>query len=164
MKSPHLLNLGNPRKVKDNLSELLNAAALQRIESEIEKNTRALIALARNHYRFASGVPANWRQKVSRLYYAGYNAARAVPGCMSTVNTPADVRDHQKFDTLPDDFPSRDRYSNQLAVLREDRNTCDYDHLSLAADLALGSRLATELVGDFLADVAMYLNDRALEM
>lgn len=164
MKTPHLLNLGNPRKVKDNLSGLLDAAALGLIELEIEGNTRALMALARTHYRFAMRQsPPNWRQKVSRLYYAGYNAARAlrlyVHGDYST-----DVKDHQKFEKLPDDFPSRSKYKNQLAILREDRNTCDYDHLSMASDLALGSRVAGELVRDFLDDVAVYLNNRGLNV
>ena len=138
MKTPHLLNLGNPRKVKDNLSGLLDATALGLIESEIEGNTRALMVLARTHYRFAARQSApNWRQKVSRLYYAGYNAARAlrlyVNGEYST-----DVKDHQKFENLPNDFPSRSRYINQLAILREDRNTCDYDHLSSAQRFGSG--------------------------
>lgn len=164
MKSQHLLNLGNPRKVKGNLSGILDAASLALIESEIEDNTRALMALARSHFRFASRQPpANWRQKVSRLYYAGYNAARAlrlyVNGEYST-----DVKDHQKFDNIPDDFPNRSRYTNQLAILREDRNTCDYDHISVAGDLALESRVATDLVRDFLEDVAVYLNNRGLKV
>ena len=36
MKSSHLLNLGNPRKVKENLSSILDRAALDSIETEIE--------------------------------------------------------------------------------------------------------------------------------
>lgn len=164
MKSPHLLNLGNPRKVKENLSGLLDANALGLIESEIEGNTRALMALARSHFRFAVRQSApNWRQKMSRLYYAGYNAARALRLHVSG-DYSADVKDHQKFDKLPDDFPDRSRYANQLAVLREDRNTCDYDHLSVAGDLALGSRAATELVRDFLDDVSAYLDNRGLKV
>ena len=164
MKTPHLLNLGNPRKVKDNLSGLLDAAALGLIESEIEGNTCALMALARTHYRFAVRQSApNWRQKVSRLYYAGYNAARALRLYLHGEYS-RDVKDHQKFNKLPDDFPSRFKYINQLSVLREDRNTCDYDHLSVAGDLILGSRLAGELVRDFLDDVAVYLNNRGLNV
>lgn len=163
MRSPHLLNLGNPRKVKENLSGLLDETALARIESEIERNAQALLALAHKHYRFAIVQGAsNWRQKVSRLYYAGYHATRAVRlyirGDYST-----EVRDHQKFDSLPDDFPSRSRYSNQFAILREDRNICDYDHLAVAGDLVLGSRQATDLVRGFLRDVEAYLGSHGLK-
>ena len=75
-----------------------------------------------------------------------------------------DVKGHQRFDKLPDDFPSRERYQNKFTVLREDRNTCDYDHVSKAKDLVLGSREATELVRDFLDHVTEYLSRRGLEM
>ena len=164
MRSPHLLNLGNARKVKQNLSGLLDAAALARIETEIEGNAAALFALANRHYRFADRQSApNWRQRVSRLYYAAYNAARAVrlyvAGDYST-----DVKDHQRFDKLPDDFPSRARYVNQLAVLREDRNTCDYDHISTASDLVLGSGGSTALVADLLRDVRDYLRAKGMNL
>lgn len=164
MRSPHLLNLGNPRKVKENLSGLLDAAALEKIESEIETNAAAMLALARTHYRFAQRLSAsNWRQKVSRLYYAGYNAARAVrlyvKGEYST-----DVKDHQKFDNLPEDFPNRPQYTNQLSILREDRNTCDYDHVSSENDLVLGSRASIELVRDFMYDVTAYLSGRGMKV
>ena len=164
MKSPHLLNLGNARKVKQNLSSILDAPALERIEAEIKANAVALLTLGRRHYRFARKQSApNWRQKVSRLYYAAYNSARAVrlyvAGEYST-----DVKDHQSFDKLPDDFPNRARYVNQLPVLRDDRNTCDYDHVSMASDLALGSADATALVRDFLHDVTTYLLGKGLSL
>lgn len=164
MKSPHLLHLGNPRKVKENLAGLLDAAALLRIENEIENNTARLLELARVHYRFAIRQSSpQWRHKVSRFYYAGYHAARAlrlyVHGEYST-----EVKDHHKFDKLPNDFPGLSRYTNQLAVLRGDRNTCDYDHLSRAGDLILGTRGAHELVSDFMRDVTQYLRDRGLRV
>ena len=163
MKSPHLLNLSNARKVKDNLSGLLDAAALETIESEIEANARSLLALARSHYRFAVRQSApNWRQRISRLYYAGYNATRAVRLYVSG-DYSTDVKDHQKFDKIPDDFPNHARYVNQLAILREDRNTCDYDHLSSTRDLALGSRDSTELICEYLKDVTAYLNKRGMK-
>ncbi len=162
MKSPHLLNLGNVRKVKNNLSGVLDEAALELIEREIQANAAALLALARHHYHFAERqLGPNWRQKVSRLYYAAYNAARAVR-LLITGDYSTDVKDHQKFDKLPSDFPSRDRYVNQLAVLREDRNTCDYDHISRARDLVLGTRDSTELVREFLKDASTYLSDKGM--
>lgn len=164
MKSPHLLNLGNVRKVKNNLSGVLDQAGLDRIESEIETNVVALMGLARCHYRFAERQSgSNWRQKVSRLYYAAYNAARAVR-LYVTGDYSTDIKDHQKFDKLPDDFPRRARYVNQLAVLREDRNTCDYDHISRASDLILGTRGSMELAREFLKDVRAYLNNRGMNL
>ena len=164
MKSPHLLNLGNARKVKQNLSAILDAPAMDCIEAEIEANVRALLALGIRHYRFAYRQSApNWRQKVSRLYYAAYNSGRAVrlyvAGDYST-----EVKDHQNVDKMPDDFPNRARYVNQLPILREDRNACDYDHLATASDLALGTHDSSELVKDFLDDVTTYLRGKGLTL
>ena len=163
-KQPHLLNLGNARKVKENLSGILSPSALDRIETEIAANTVSLIGLARKHYKFAAKQsPANWRQKVSRVYYAAYNAVRAVrfyvAGEYST-----EVKDHYKFDKLPDDFPHRARYVNQLAVLRTDRNTSDYDHLSSADDLILGSTRSAVLVKELLDDAVLYLRKKGLDL
>jgi hypothetical protein len=164
MRSRHLLNLGNARKVKENLSGILDTAALDSIEAEIEANVAGLLTLALRHYRFADRQSApNWRQRISRLYYAAYNAARAVRLYVSGEYS-TDVKDHQKFDKLPEDFPNRASYVNQLEVLREDRNTCDYDHISTASDLALGSGDSTALVHDFLRDVRAYLRDRGMSL
>jgi hypothetical protein len=47
LKKIHLLNLGNPRKVKENLSEILGHPELDKIESEIIGNAVALYRLGR---------------------------------------------------------------------------------------------------------------------
>lgn len=164
MRSPHLLNLGNARKVKENLSGVLDTAALDRLEAEIVANAIALFNLGRYHHIFAlRQSPRHWRQRVSRLYYAAYNVSRSVrlfvAGEYST-----EIKDHQKYENLPDDFPSKARYVNQLGILREDRNTCDYDHLSRASDLALGSTEATKLVNDFINDARIYLREKRLNV
>ena len=118
MKSSHLLNLGNPRKVKENLSSILDRAALDSIETEIEGNVLALLGLAKRYYNFARKQSnPNWRQKISRLYYAAYNASRAVRLYVSG-DYSTDIRDHQKFERLPNDFPNRAQYVNQIDVLR----------------------------------------------
>ncbi len=164
MRSPHLLNLGNPRKVKEHLSGILDSASLELIEADIVANTVALLSLAKNHYSFAIHLSrSNWRQRVSRLYYSAYNASRAVRLFVSG-DYSADVKDHQRFYNLPDDFPSRSEYVNKLQVLREDRNTCDYDHLSSDKDLVLGSRDSTKLVGEFLKDVFIYLKGKGIKL
>ncbi len=74
------------------------------------------------------------------------------------------MKDHQNYDNLPADFPRRARYVNQLAVLREDRNTCDYDHLCHVSDLVLGSTKATALVNDFVHDARNYLREKGLNV
>ncbi len=160
MRTPHLLNLGNPRKVIDNLSDILEPSALDAIENEIARNTIALFRLGQEHFRFAvKQSTRNWRQRISRLYFAAYNVSRAVRLWVSGEYS-TEVKDHQRFDKLPRDFPSQARFVNQLLVLREDRNTCDYDHTARARDLVLGTASATSLVEEFLQDAETYLISR----
>lgn len=162
MNMPSLLKLGNARKVKENLGGILDPEALEKIEKEIHLNASGLLKLAKSHYAFAvKQTNPNWRQKTSRLYYAAYNAARAVRffvhGEYST-----DAKDHQKLSHLPDDFPNRNQYATELPILREDRNLCDYDHLAKAGSLTLGSQQSKTLVQDFLRDAEHYLRSKGL--
>ncbi len=76
----------------------------------------------------------------------------------------SEVKDHKKFNKLPDDFPSKARYANQLDVLREDRNMCDYDHTCRASDLVLGTIQSTSLVKEFLDDAKSYLSLKGLKL
>ena len=164
MKSPHLLNLGNARKVRENLSGILDTTALALIEREIDANVVAFLTLGRRYYLFATDQSSqNWRHKVSRLYYAAYSVARGVR-LYVTGEYSTDVRDHHRFDKLPDDFPTRDRYVNQLSILREDRNLCDYDHIATARDLVLGSSNSAALVRDFMDDARSYLRGKGLSL
>jgi hypothetical protein len=150
--------------VKENLSGILDQAALDRIEAEIRANAKALYRLGRQHYLFALRQPSpHWRQRVSRLYYAAYNVSRAVRLFVSgTYST--EVKDHHKFKELPGDFPSKDRYANKLEILREDRNMCDYDHACCASDLVLGTIQSTSLVKEFLYAARSYLSVRGLKL
>ena len=77
---PHLLRAsGNVRKLKDNLVNVVDGAAISAIEDEICVNVIQLYALGRTHYFFALRQNnRSWRQKISRLYYAAYNVSRAV--------------------------------------------------------------------------------------
>ena len=162
MNRPNLLNLGNPWKVKQNLTSILTEDALAAIESEIEKNATDLYRLGLEHYRFAvSQSPQRWRQKVSRLYYAAYSVSRSVRLYVSGEYS-NEPNDHKNIGRLPDDFPNRSRFSNRLSVLRADRNTADYDHLSHARDLVISPTNAALLVEEFLTEVKNYLNDRGL--
>lgn len=164
MKSSNLLNLGNLRKVKENLTSILNPDALDAIEAEIKRHSVELCGLGFQHYRFAVKLPRqHWRQKVSRLYYAAYAVSRAlrlyVLGEYSR-----DRKDHQRIGQLPADFPDRSRLANKLSVLRDDRNTCDYDHASRAADLLIPTSEAVQLVRDFLAETKSYLKAKGLDI
>jgi hypothetical protein len=80
MKSPHLLRTGaNPRKLKENLVNVIDAGALDAIESEIRMNAAQLFSLGLSHYRFAARQNNRaWRQKISRLYCAAFNVSRSV--------------------------------------------------------------------------------------
>ena len=162
MKTSDLLKLGNPRMVKKNLAAILQEDALAAIESEIERNVTDLYRLGLQHYRFAvSQPPQRWRQKVSRLYYAAYSVSRSVRLYVSGEYS-TESGDHKNVGKLPDDFPNKARFSNQLSVLREDRNTADYDHISQARDLVISPSNATLLVKEFLTDVKSYFQGRGL--
>lgn len=162
MASSKLLNLGNVRKVQENLRSIVNQEAIDAIEAEIEENCNKLYALGLEHYRFAKKLPSrHWRQKVSRLYYSSYAASRAVRLYVSGEHS-TDVKDHQKIGSLPDDFPERARFSNKLSILRSDRNTCDYDHDSHATSLVTPTSEAIQLAKDFLDETRKYLKARGL--
>jgi hypothetical protein len=114
VKTPHLLlAAANPRKLKNNLVNVIDPRALGAIETEICANVAQLYVLGRHHYLFA--VRQNnraWRQKISRLYYGAYNASRAVRLCVSG-DFSEDSSDHRKIGDLPDDFPNQAAYKNR---------------------------------------------------
>jgi hypothetical protein len=165
MKSPHLLRASaNVRKLKENLVNVVDAVAISAIEAEICANVGQLYVLGRSHYYFAIRQNnRSWRQKISRLYYAAYNVSRAVRLCVGGEYS-IDVSDHKKIETLPDDFPNKNRYSNRLGVLRDDRNLCDYDHTAKIADLVIGVNDAVDLVQQFLNDAQSYMKRRGINV
>jgi uncharacterized protein (UPF0332 family) len=165
MKTPHLLRAAaNVRRLKDNLVNVVDGVAIEAIEAEIRTNVSQLYALGRNHYFFA--VRQNnrsWRQKISRLYYAAYNVSRALRLCVNGEYS-IDSSDHKKIESVPDDFPNKNKYANRLGVLREDRNLCDYDHTAKIGDLVVGIRDSIELVEQFLKDAESYLKHRGVNL
>jgi hypothetical protein len=162
-KSPHLLlAAGNVRKLHTNLVDVLQQNALDAIEAEIDANVAQLYSLGRSHFLFAIRQGnRDWRQKISRLYYAGYNVSRAIRLCVSGEYS-TEVSDHKKIDALPDDFPDRNTYANRLAVLREDRNVCDYDHVASRGDLVWGVEESVEILDKFLRAAKKYLRGRGV--
>jgi hypothetical protein len=161
LKPPHLFNAGaNPYNVISNLGGLLSAPQLQILRDEVRANVRTLFALGRSHYQFAAGLPAaQWRQRVSRLYYGAYNARRAitleVDGSFSI-----DSSDHKNVSQIPDDFPNVAVFRVRIPNLREDRNMADYNHLAQETDLVSPVNDYQDLVRDFIAVASVYLTNR----
>ena len=164
-KSPHLLlAAANVRKLHSNLVDVLEQVALDAIDAEIQANIGQLYSLGRSHFLFAIRQGnRDWRQKISRLYYATYNVSRAVRLCVNGEYS-TDASDHKKIEVLPDDFPNKNTYANRLAVLREDRNLCDYDHVASRSDLVWSEDDSAEIVEKFLRDAKKYLRGRRVEI
>ncbi len=165
MKEPHLLRASsNPRRLLRNIRHLLPPASVALIESAIDENVSALYTLGWDHYVFARRLGASsWRHKVSRLYYAAYNVTRSVRLYVEGQYS-QEVKDHQRFADLPDDFPSRLAYANDLPLLRDDRNLCDYDHTATVDELVRSPEDWASFVSHLSKDVRTYLIDRGLKL
>ena len=73
MKKVHLLNLGNPRRVKENLSGILGQPELDKIESEIIANTVApyrLVVYPINGTMFGNDYPQQNKLSKCSLKYS----------------------------------------------------------------------------------------------
>lgn len=159
-----LLDLGNPKKVIEHLRAIVDGNAIDAIQSEMTAQVTNLYKLSLLHFKFADKQKSkDWRQRVSRLYYAAYAASRAtrlhVYGQFSV-----EVQDHKKIGELPQDFPNRAIFSNKLDVLREDRNTCDYDQAAALSDLTSRPVESTELVKEYIIETKRYLEARGLAL
>ena len=101
-------------KMIQNLNHLLEQQELAKLTAELDRNVVALFELGQDHFSFASKLAnQDWRQKTSRLYYAVYNARRAISlkhsGAFST-----DSSDHKNVDQLPDSVPNRESHISKL--------------------------------------------------
>ncbi|MDO8312555.1 MAG: hypothetical protein Q7T25_11505, partial [Sideroxyarcus sp.] len=155
---PHLLLASsNPLKMIQNLNHLLAQPEIGKLTAELDRNVAALFALGLAHFNFAFSLSdGDWRQKISRLYYAAYNVRRAVvlkhSGAFST-----DSSDHKNVDQLPDGVPNRESHINNLRNLREDRNLADYSHLAAVSDLVIATDDAVKFAAQFIADCRLFL-------
>lgn len=165
LREPHLLLAsGNPQKLMRNLAHILTADEIQKIANVVSSETAALFQLGQHHFLFAMSLPASeWRQNISRLYYAAYNTKRAInlinDGTFST-----DSGDHQKIDILPDGIDNREQYKARLKNLRDDRNLCDYSHLATETDLLVPVAEARTLVTNFLNDSRNFLLEKGVQI
>lgn len=158
------LSIGNPKKILVSLTGLINEDQLEILNEEHRRHSKAMFDLGLYHFRFAASLhTSHWRQRVSRLYYGAYNGSKAirylVDGSHST-----EVSDHKKVGNLPDDFPDHETFGVRLKELREDRNTCDYNHAANAGDLFILQNDAVDLVRNFLRTTKGYLNSRGLDI
>lgn len=163
MKTPHLLlAAGNVNRLRENLRHLLDPAGNLALEREYHENIRGLFRLGSEHLGFATSLPAGqWRQVVSRSYYAAYNVTRALRLAESG-HYSQDSTDHKKIDELPGGLANRMTYKTQLPLLRDDRNVCDYDHSVTEADLVIPVAQTLTLVAQLAVDARAYLASRGV--
>jgi hypothetical protein len=165
LKEPHLFNAAsNPFKIIRNLAGILLVTELDKIRAEVDANVVGLFRLGQVHFVFARSVPAaEWRQRVSRLYYGAYNVRRAVAlkydGTFST-----DSSDHQNVDKIPDAVNNAATYRVKLKNLREDRNLADYNHLAQETDLLVSPSDYEIMVTGFIQDAVQYLKSEGLTL
>ena len=147
-----------------NLKGVLEDVALAKIQIEIDTNVQALLNLGESHYNFAKTIDnTEWRQKISRLYYAAYNVRRAVSlrhdGSFST-----DTSDHANVEKVPDDFEDYAIYRSKLKNLRDDRNLADYSHLAKDSDLLINVVDAEVLVGNYIQHAKNFLSQLGMKL
>lgn len=163
LSSPHLLlAASNPLKMIQNLNHLLTGHELAKLTAELDRNVTALFMLGEGHYNFAATINnVDWRQKISRLYYAVYNVRRAVvlkhSGAFST-----DSSDHKNVDQLPDSVANRQAHIVNLRDLREDRNLADYSHHAVISDLVISPNDALIFATAFLTDCRQFFLQHGL--
>lgn len=158
------LKIGNPKKLVGILDGLIEPDQIERINEHQKLQVQAMFMLGVKHYRFASAQnPTHWRQRVSRFYYGAYNGSKAIR-YMVEGSYSSDSSDHKRIGDLPLDFNNRATYNTRLKELRDDRNKCDYDHSSRAADLFISQVEAEKLTRDFLKETKTYLQDRGLQL
>ncbi|WP_433899268.1 hypothetical protein [Pseudomonas sp. PSE1(2024)] len=162
---PHvLLASSNPIRLIKNLTYILSADQIQKIEDEVNRNVLSLYTLGFSHYTFAMNISNDeWRQVISRLYYAAYNVKRAVSlrcdGAYSTESS-----DHSKIEFLPSTLENAEAYKLRLKNLRDDRNLADYSHSAVEEDLLHPVESARRMVTDFINDAKKFLIANGVEI
>lgn len=162
---PHLLLASsNPMKMIQNLNHLLSRHASAKLTAELDRNVFGLFALGISHFEFATRLTdTDWRQKISRLYYAVYNVRRAVMlkhnGVFST-----DSSDHFTVDKLPDRINNYESHKSKLRDLREDRNLSDYSHQAQMVDLVIPPNDALAFSDQFIDDCRKFLQQNGVNV
>ncbi|MDZ4306365.1 hypothetical protein [Allopontixanthobacter sp.] len=158
------LGIGNPKKIAGILHGLIDPDQIELIHVQQKLHAQGMFNLGLSHFRFGRKLNAvHWRQRISRFYYGAYNSSKSIRYLVNGVHS-TDSSDHQKIGDLPDDFPSQQTYKARLKELREDRNTCDYNHEAKARDLFISQTEAEQMTGAFLREAVVYLNARGLTL
>ena len=163
LKEPSILRAaGNCRRMVHNLRYVLDSQAVDKLEAEIDRNVVALFSLGDSHLAFAKTIDTSqWRQRISRLYYAAYNIRRAV-SLHHAGHFATDSSDHKNVGDLPDDFPNANTVEVKLQGLRDDRNLADYNHLAEESELIVSPADVEIFVGEFRTTCLDYLTQRGL--
>jgi hypothetical protein len=106
--------------------ESRSGRSLDELQHRVSADRLALAAdLVRRGERLVGSNPPQYRDAISRFYYAAYHAFRSVV----YFRTGGD--DHEQHSILPTkipiDFPNHTLWSNNLKSAREIRNSADYD-------------------------------------
>jgi hypothetical protein len=163
--SPHLLLASsNPMKMIQNLNHLLEEPELYKLTAELDRNVVALFHLGETHFIFASRLNNHdWRQKISRLYYAVYNVRRAIT-LKSSGSFSTESSDHQNNGQIPDSLSNKNSHVNNIRTLRDDRNLADYSHLAQIDDLVMEPDDALSFATQFIADCRRFLIDASVPL
>jgi uncharacterized protein (UPF0332 family) len=162
--SPHILLIGNPYSAINNLQGTLSSDEINKIRVAIQKEVKLLFELGQSHFNFAKNIDhKEWRQKVSRLYYAAYNARRAVQ-LQDSGKYSTDVSDHKEINNLPENLENKAIYGELLKKLRDDRNLADYSHIGKATDLFNSTQDFEDQVEKFLIDCKKYLSNAGVHI
>lgn len=158
------LKAGNPNRIATVYTSFLLPSEIAKIREQSKTHTAAMYNLGLQHYRFAISLGRpHWRQKISRLYYASYNVSKSIR-FNHDGNHSTDVKDHTKVGSLPNGFPNKSTYENELTTLREDRNSCDYDHIIKSKDLVKSTAEYVSIVTSFMRDAHDYLSNRGITL
>jgi len=153
----------NPNKLANLLSCALSQAEQDKIINIAHKHTKLLMKLSRHHLLFAISIKGNyaWRQKVSRSYYACYNASKALR-LFNRGHYSQESKDHEKIGDLPKTFNDKPFWDNFLTKLRSDRNLADYDHVKKSIDMEYTPKEYLKHSEKFFNEAKAYLKDRSI--
>ncbi|MCZ8312988.1 MAG: hypothetical protein O9320_19235 [Magnetospirillum sp.] len=157
-----LLASKNVNSMIKNLEHVLTQPELDKIHKSLDVHVTGLFELGIEHYKFAKNLPSTqWRQKISRCYYAVYHVRRAT---MLKINGhfSQDVSDHGTAGDIPNELSNREAHINFLRSLREDRNLADYTHGASESNLVNPVSSAFQAAEKFIADCQTLLTSRGV--
>jgi uncharacterized protein (UPF0332 family) len=133
------------------------------LDALLEQATRDRFQFAQENLKWArsalSGSDPKFRMGLARAYYAMYHAARAV---VFLVERGDDFQAHSELPKhLPQNFPNRAQWENNLKNARLERNRADYDPYPKAdRTFSDASKLILQSAENFLPLARRYLVQR----